>query len=65
MRRWRMENLEGWIAKVEVVKTTGLTERTLERMVKRGELRRDYRNQGENPFPSFTPRTLNGSRRKP
>src|SRR5262249_36763970 len=35
---------------------TGLTERTLERMVKRGELRRDYRNiPGRKPLPVFHP----------
>jgi hypothetical protein len=56
MRRWMMENLDGWIAKAEVVEKTKLTERTLERMVKRGELRRDYRNiPGRKPLPVFHP----------
>ena len=51
-----MENLDTWIAKGEVVQRTGLTERTLERKVKAGELRREYRTiPGRKPLPVFHP----------
>jgi excisionase family DNA binding protein len=51
-----MEDLGTWIAKKEVVAQTGLTERTLERKVKRGELRRKTRDiPGRKPLPVFHP----------
>src|SRR4051794_3146856 len=47
---------EDWIAKADVVKRTGFTERTLERKVKLGELRREYLNiPGRKPLPVFDP----------
>jgi excisionase family DNA binding protein len=59
MRRWNVENLEGWIAKGEVIARTGLDERTIERKVNRGELRRQYRPiPGRKPLPVFDPQQV-------
>lgn len=51
-----MEGFDAWISKAEVVERTGLTERTIERKVKLGELRREYRTiPGRKPLPIFHP----------
>ena len=51
--------LADWIAKPEVIRRTGLDERTIERKVKRGELRRQYRPiPGRKPLPVFDPKQV-------
>jgi excisionase family DNA binding protein len=52
-------NLDSWIAKSDVAKRTGLTERTIERKVKRGELRMATRDiPGRKPLPVFHPQDV-------
>lgn len=53
------ESIEAWIAKKDVVERTGLTERTLERKVKRKEIRMQYRDiPGRKPLPVFHPQDV-------
>src|SRR4051794_39885085 len=51
-----MEDTETWVAKREVVKLTGLTNRTLERKVQKNILRREYRDvPGRTRMPVYHP----------
>jgi excisionase family DNA binding protein len=49
-------SIDQWIAKGEVMQRTGLNERTLERKVKAGEIRREYRHiPGRKGLPVYHP----------
>ena len=50
------ENLDGWIAKSEVVQLTGISERSLERRIQTRKLRVGYRTvPGRRPLPVIHP----------
>jgi hypothetical protein len=49
-------SLDAWVAKPEAVRLTGMNERTLEKKVKAGELRREYRPiPGRKGLPVYHP----------